>query len=41
MQWSASPPIMYLTHWDDGTPIGDDEKAMILDRVVDAAAARW
>ncbi len=30
----------YLTHWEDGTPIGDDEKAMFLGRVVDAAAAR-
>jgi hypothetical protein len=30
----------YLTHWEDGTPIGDDEKAIVLDRVVDASADR-
>jgi hypothetical protein len=30
----------YLTHWEDGTPIGDDEKAVVLDQVLDLALKR-
>jgi hypothetical protein len=30
----------YLTHWEDGTPIGDDEKAIVFDQMVDAALDR-
>ena len=29
-----------LTHWEDGTPIGGDEKAVVLRQVVDAALHR-
>ncbi len=28
----------YITHWEDGTPISDEEKAEVLDRVIDEAA---
>jgi Immunity protein 74 len=30
----------YITHWQDGTPISDEEQAELLDRVVDEAAKR-
>jgi Immunity protein 74 len=30
----------YITHWEDGTAISDEEQADVLDRVVDEAAKR-
>jgi hypothetical protein len=30
----------YITHWEDGTPLSEDEKAAILDDVVAEAARR-
>ena len=30
----------YQSHWNDGTPTGDDEKAIVLDQVVDSALDR-
>lgn len=30
----------YITHWEDGTPISDEEIAEVLDRLVDEAAKR-
>jgi hypothetical protein len=28
----------YITHWEDGTPISDEGKAEVLDRLIDEAA---
>ena len=30
----------YITAWDDGTPLSDEERAALLDEVVDEAARR-
>ena len=30
----------YITAWDDGTPLSDEEQAELLDEVVDEAARR-
>ncbi len=30
----------YITHWEAGTPISDEEQAEVLDRVIDEAAKR-
>lgn len=30
----------YITRWEDGTPISDEQKAEVLDRLVDEASTR-
>jgi hypothetical protein len=30
----------YITHWEDGAPISDEEKTEVLDRVINEAAKR-
>jgi hypothetical protein len=30
----------YITHWEDGSPISDEEKTEILDRLIEEAARR-